>query len=176
MARSKKEMVKAGKIEDTRIFKLMYLEKSITEAKLLSELKKRAYNDQIENLKTERQSIMRGFELRAKELTAQVASIRGAFEADYDIKLPEWGYDDVTGVLVPANPEVLQRIHERIALQKELDAARSETKKTRTRRKRAVKSNRWENSQPDADNEADADTETDTSPEVEKPPAAIAEA
>lgn len=36
----KLEMAKTGKIEDMRIFKLMYLDKSISEAKLLGELKK----------------------------------------------------------------------------------------------------------------------------------------
>ena len=166
MAKSKKEMVRTGKIEDSRIFKLMYLEKSIREAQLLSELKKRAYNDQIESLKNERQSVMRGFELRAKELTAQVASIRAAFEGDYDIRLPEWGYDDVTGILVPVNPEELKRITEQRALQKDIDAERSETRKKRKSGKRKAKSNRWGDAHPDPDTEV----------EVEKPPAEQAEA
>lgn len=131
----KKEMVKTGKIEDLKIFKLMFLEKSINEVKLLSELKKRAINDQIEQLKAERQSHARSFELRAKNLSEEVLKVRSMFEDEYGIKLSEWGYDDMTGVLVPLNPDVLNEIHSREALQKEVNAERSEVKKKRLRRK-----------------------------------------
>jgi len=153
MKKTKKEMVKAGKIEDMRIFKLMYLEKSINETKLLAELKKRAINDQIEQLKLERQSHVRSFELRAATLTTEVAQLRLMFEEDYDISLVEWGYDDATGILVSLPPSTLKDVHSQKALQKDIDAEKSVEKRQRAKGKRKVKADRWETAKPDGPGE-----------------------
>ena len=153
MKKTKKEMVKSGKIEDMRIFKLMYLEKSINEVKLLAELKKRAINDQIEQLKAERQAHTRSFELRATTLTTDVAQLRSTFETDYDISLAEWGYDDATGILVSLPPNVLKDVQSQKALQKNIDAENSAEKKQRTKGKRKIKANRWETAKPDGPDE-----------------------
>ncbi len=130
----KQDMVKSGKIEDLRIFKLMYLEKSISETKLLGELKKRALNDQIEQLKTERQSMARSFELRIRTLSDEVVQLRTVFEDSYEIKLSEWGYDDSTGVLVSLQPTELKAVQSQAALQKGVDVDKNEEKKKRRRR------------------------------------------
>ncbi len=162
----KQDMAKSGKIEDMRIFKLMYLEKSINETKLLAELKKRAFNDQIEQLKTERQSQTRAFELRARTLEDQVNALRSVFEGEYEIKLPEWGYDDSTGVLVVLDPETLNALHAKAAIHKEIAAKKSEEKKKRVKRKRKAKVVAAEEPQPDV-------LGPDVSPE---PPVKLAEA
>ncbi len=132
--KNKKDMVESGKIEDLRIFKLMYLEKCINEAKLLSELKKRAFNDQIEHLKLERQSVARSFELRQRTLSDEVAQIREQFEIEYNIQLKEWGYDDSTGVLVVLDPATLNALHSKETIQKGVAAKKSDDKKKRTSR------------------------------------------
>ena len=127
----KKEMVEAGQIEDVRIFKLMFLEKSINEARLQAELKNRSINDQLEALKNERQATKRNTEVRIRRLTEEVESIRKSVEHEYDIKMYEWGYDDVTGVLVLLPPEILQQVYQRLNLQKDIDEKKNEEKKAR---------------------------------------------
>ncbi len=161
----KMKMVQMGKIEDMRIFKLMYLEKSISETKLLAELKKRAFNDQIEQLKTERQNQTRAFDLRARTLTDQVTQIRSAFEEDYEIKLTEWGYDDATGILVSLHPEELKAVRSRASLQKAFDSKKSEEKKQRVSRKKKTKLAAVEEPQPDPVEE-----------DAQKPPTEVVEA
>ncbi len=164
--KNKEEMVKAGKVEDLRVFKLMYLEKSVSETKLMAELKRRAFNDQIEQLKIERQSQAKGFELRAKALADEILQIRKMFEEEYEISLAEWGYDDATGVLVPLSHEVLERIHSQRALQKDIDVEKSEEKKKRVRKKRKLKL-------PVGDS---APAEVESKEGEQKPPTATAEA
>lgn len=127
----KKKMAKQGHIEDLRVFKLMYLEKAINEVKLQLELRTRALNDQIESLKAERQSSKKNAEARVRNLTNDIEQIRTSLESEYDIKMYEWGYDDVTGTLVPLPPEILQQVHQRMGLQRKVDEEKSEEKKHR---------------------------------------------
>lgn len=129
--KKKIEAAKRGQIEDIRVFKLMYLEKSINEARLQAELKTRAITDQIEALKNERQSAKRNAELRVRNLTNEIEKMRQDLEHEYDIKMYEWGYDDTTGVLVPLPPEILQQVHQRLNLQKKVDEEKHEEDKAR---------------------------------------------
>lgn len=78
----------------------------------------------------------RSFELRVRNLSEDVVKLRALIEGEYEIKLPEWGYDDATGVLVALQPTELKAVQSREALTQDLEDERSNEKKKRSKRKK----------------------------------------
>ena len=125
----KQAMVKSGKIEDPRVYKLLYLDQIIEKERLRIELKKRTVHEQIEALKADRQAVVRRSEHQIDNCSNQLTAIREAFAEDYKIDLDLWGYDDITGVAVLLPPDVQAQILARKAQQKKLEDERAAEKR-----------------------------------------------
>jgi len=124
----KQEMVKAGRIEDARVYKILYLEQAIVAEKYRAQLKERTIQDQMEQLKADRRASQQQSEQRIQGCINQTTAIRKLLAEEYQIDLELWGYDDTTGVMVPLPPDVQKQILDRRNLQKTLAEERAAEK------------------------------------------------
>lgn len=124
----KQEMVKAGRIEDPRIFRLLYLGQVVVAEEFRAQLKERTIQDQMAQLKADRQASRQQSEQKVQSCADQAAFIRKSLSEEYQIDLELWGYDDITGVAAPLPPDAQKQILDRRAKQKALVEERAAAK------------------------------------------------
>lgn len=120
----------ATEISEPRIFELMYLEKKIKEAALQVVLQGKTYDERIAMLQNEKRNVTRQWEVEKRRAMKRLVETQTEIEEKHCIKMYEWGYDDVTGVMSKHPPEVLAEIHQQIANQRKQEQESAEGDKS----------------------------------------------